>query len=227
MNKPAAPSRVRIRLRAFVFRKRRLLAAAALCAAAGVAVEALLPHDPATVPVIAASSDLAVGTVLTADQLTVRQLPEAAVPEHSFESAELVAGQQLATPVYAGDVIARNFLVGAGLLAGSPEGTVAVPLRPADASTVQLLSAGQRVDVVLSTGNGFEVSAKNTVLARGLPVLWTSEESGTGPFAAPSGAEDGLVVVAANPDEAATLAGASSAGQVHLVLTSGGNRPAG
>ena len=131
-----------------------------------------------------------------------------------------MTGQQLATPLYAGDVLAQNFLVGSGLLVGMPEGTVAVPLRPADASTVQLLSAGQWVDVVLSTGNGFEVSAKNTVLARGLPVLWTSEDPGAGPFTPQSGSEDGLVVVAANPDEAAALAGASSTGQVHLVLTS-------
>lgn len=216
---PSAPSRLQSRFRAFIFRKRRLLAAGFLCAAAGVTVEALLPHEPTTVRVVAASSDLPVGTVLTADQLAIVALPEAAVPEHSFTSPELVAGQQLATPVYAGDILARNFFVGAGLLAGSPEGTVAVPLRPADASTVQLLSAGQRVDVVLSTGNGFEVSAKNTVLARGLPVLWTSEQPGAGPFTPASGAEGGLVVVAANPDEAAALAGASSAGQVHLVLT--------
>ncbi|KRF08491.1 hypothetical protein ASH00_01865 [Arthrobacter sp. Soil782] len=215
----SAPNRTRNRVRAFIFRKRRLLAAGILCAAAGVAVEVFLPPDPATVQVVAASADLPVGTVLTADQLSVVHLPEAAVPEHSFGSPDLVAGQQLATPVYSGDILAQNFLVGAGLLVGSPEGTVAVPLRPADASTVQLLAAGQRVDVVLSTGNGFEVSAKNTVLARALPVLWTSEESGTGPFSAPSGTEDGLVVVAANPDEAAALAGASSTGQVHLVLT--------
>lgn len=220
-----ATHRLQSRIRAFLFRKRRLLAAGVLCAAAGVAVEALLPHEPATVRVVAASGDLPVGTVLTADQLAIVDLPEAAVPEHSFDSPELVAGQQLATPLYDGDVLAQNFLVGAGLLAGSPEGTVAVPLRPADASTVQLLSAGQRVDVVLSTGNGFEVSAKNTVLARGLPVLWTSVEPGSGPFAPPAGGEDGLVVVAANPDEAAALAGASSAGQVHLVLTAAGDGP--
>lgn len=219
-----AAGRLQSRFRAFIFRKRRLIAAGFLCAAAGVTVEALVPSEPTTVQVVAASQDLPVGTVLTPDQLSLVQLPEAAVPEHSFESKELVAGQQLATPVYAGDILAQNFLVGAGLLAGSPEGTVAVPLRPADASTIQLLSAGQRVDVVLSTGNGFEVSAKNTVLARGLPVLWTSEEAGSGPFAAPTSAEDGLVVVAANPDEAAALAGASTTGQVHLVLTAAGSR---
>lgn len=187
-----------------------------------MAVEAFLPHDPETVQVVAASADLPVGTVLATDQLAMVRLPEAAVPQHSFGSLEEALGQQLATPLYAGDVLAQNFLVGAGLLAGSPEGTVAVPLRPADASTVQLLSAGQRVDVVLSTGNGFEVSAKSTVLAKGLPVLWTSAEPVSGAFASPAGAEDGLVVVAAAPDEAAVLAGASSTGQVHLVLTATG-----
>lgn len=224
MNKPARPSRsIRSRLRGFLFRKRRLLAAGFLCAAAGVAVEALLPDEAAMTQVVAASADLPVGTVLTQEKLELVELPQEAVPSHSFASPELVAGQQLATPVYSGDVIAKNFLVGSGLLAGSPAGTVAVPLRPADPSTVQLLSPGQRVDVVLSTGNGFEVSAKNTVLAQGVPVLWTSEESSDGPFAAPAAQKDGLVVVAANPGEAASLAGASSTGQVHLVLTGAEN----
>lgn len=208
-----------LHLRSFLYRKRRLLAAGLLCAATGVAVEALLPSDADTVAVVAAANDLAVGTVLTPDQLSVVRLPQNAVPRHVFESPGQLAGQQLATPMYAGDVIAENFLVGAGLLAGSPQGTVAVPLRPADPSTLQLLSPGQRVDVVLSTGNGFEVSAKSTVLAQGLAVLWTSKETSTGPFAAPAGDEGGLVVVAANPDQAATLAGASSTGSVHLVLT--------
>lgn len=219
----AAPGALSTRFRAFLFRKRRLLAAALLCAAAGAAVEALLPHEPQTVQVIAASADLPVGSVLSADQLDLIHVPEDAAPRHAFSSADLLAGQQLATPVYAGDVIARNFLVGAGLLAGTPEGTVAVPLRPADPSTVQLISPGQRVDVVLSTGNGFEVSAKNTILAKGLAVLWASTGSPqAGPFPASGGREDGLVVVAADPAEAASLAGASSSGQVHLVLTADG-----
>ncbi|GAB3537277.1 SAF domain-containing protein [Arthrobacter tecti] len=209
-------------MRFFLFRKRRLLAAGLLCVAAGVAVEAHLPAEAETTPVVAAAADLPVGSVITADQLALVDLPKGAVPKHAYSSTELVAGQQLATPVYAGDVIAENFLVGEGLLAGTAKGTVAVPLRPADASTVQLLSPGQRVDVVLSTGNGFEVSGKNTVIAKGLAILWTSEEPAGGPFSPAGGQQDGLVVVAANPDEAATLAGASSSGQVHLVLTGGG-----
>ncbi|NJC23076.1 Flp pilus assembly protein CpaB [Arthrobacter pigmenti] len=218
--RPANPLSTRVR--SFLFRKRRLLAAGVLCVAAGVAVEALLPAEAETTPVVAAAADLPVGSIITADQLALVHLPREAVPKHAYSSAELVTGQQLATPVYAGDVIAENFLVGEGLLAGTDKGTVAVPLRPADASTVQLLSPGQRVDVVLSTGNGFEVSGKNTVIAKGLPILWTSEEPASGPFSPAGSQQDGLVVVAANPDEAATLAGASSSGQVHLVLTGGG-----
>ncbi len=212
---------LKVRLSSFLFRKRRLLAAAALCAAAGITVEAFLPHEPELVQVVAATTDLPVGSVLAPGQLSLVSVPKESAPRQAFGEPDLLAGQQLATPVFAGDIISKNFLVGAGLLAGMPAGTVAVPLRPADASTVQLLSAGQHVDVVLSTGNGFEVDAKNTVLARNVAVLWTSQEATSGPFATAGGEADALVVVAAGPEEAASLAGASSNGQVHLVLTSG------
>lgn len=208
-------------IRSFVFRKRRLIAAALLCAAAGITVQALLPDDQSTQSVIVASADLPAGAVLDPSQLTTADLPADAVPKHAFRDVEGLIGQQLATPLYQGDVVAENFLVGAGLLAGAPEGTVAVPLRPADESIVQLLSPGLLVDVVLSTGNGYEVSAKNSVLARGLPVLWTASDAGAGPWP-DTGAQEGLVVVAANPADAAALAGASSTGQVHLVLTGKG-----
>ena len=114
----------------------------------------------------------------------------------------------------------RSALLGDGLLTGTAPGTVAVPLRPADPATVQLLAPGQVVDVILTTGNGYDVASGSSVLARAVPVLWTAPG---GTAATWPGADDdaGLVVVAADADEAAALAGASSSGDVHLVLRTG------
>jgi hypothetical protein len=84
------------------------------------------------------------------------------------------------------------------------------------------VTAGQQVDVVVSTGNGYETAAQSTVLARGLTVLFTSpaDDPASGWPGSPV-SSSGLVVVAASPSDAAALAGSSSAGQVHLVLTQG------
>ncbi|MHA7263919.1 RcpC/CpaB family pilus assembly protein [Arthrobacter sp. TMN-37] len=210
------------RLRRTILRHRRLIAAALLCAAAGTCVEAFLPRGEPLTPVVAAASDLAIGTVLSAGDLDLAALPRAAVPPGaSGRPAELV-GRQLAAPLRRGDILTDTRLVGPGLLTGTAPGTVAVPLRPADPSTVRLVAAGQRVDVVVSTGNGYETAAEAKVIARDLAVLWAppSGKDSSSPWpGAP--AESGLVVVAASPGDAAALAGSSSAGDVHLVLTAG------
>ncbi|WP_051427333.1 Flp pilus assembly protein CpaB [Arthrobacter sp. H20] len=205
----------------FLFRNRRLLAALLFCLASATAVEALIPPDPTRVNLVAAAIDLPVGTVLTAEKVIMTDLPPEAAPSRSFADLREVLGEQLATPLVRGDILTESFFVGSGLLAGAPPDTVAVPVRPADPSTVQLVSPGQHVEVVLSAGNGFDQPAKTTVLARGLPVLWTSASSGGGASGSWPGAvdSDGLVVVAADPADAAALAGASSSGSVHLVLT--------
>ncbi|WP_049822244.1 RcpC/CpaB family pilus assembly protein [Arthrobacter sp. H41] len=208
-------------LRRLVLRHRRLIAALLLCAAAGVGVEALLQDSNGTTPVMAAAMDVPVGTVLTKDHLVTRQLPPEVLPATAFVAVEPLLGQRVAAPLRKGDVLTDTALLGAGLLAGTPPGTVAVPLRPADESTVQLLAPGQLVDVVLTTGNGYDVAADTTVLASGLPVLWKSV---AGAEQAWPGADPqaGLVVVAAPPEDAAALAGSASSGKVYLVLTGGG-----
>lgn len=211
------------RLRRMLHRRKRLIACLLLSAAAGVSVEALVGDGSPTTPVISASRDLAVGTVLSAADLSLVDLPVDAVAGQGFQGTDELVGQQLAVPLPRGFPVPATALVGEGLLTGTAPGTVAVPLRPADPSTVGLLAPGQLVDVILRTGNGYDVAADSTVLARAAPVLWTAP-GGTGTTSGMwggGGEEAGLVVVAAGPEEAAALAGASSAGDVHLILTSG------
>ncbi|MHA7209048.1 RcpC/CpaB family pilus assembly protein [Arthrobacter sp. MDT1-65] len=210
----------RYRLRRLVYRRKRILACLLLSAAAGVAVEAMVGDDYTTTTVVAAARDLAVGTVLTEADVGLVRLPEAAVAGRAFGRPDQLVGQQLATPLLQGAPIPATALVGDGLLTGTAPGTVAVPLRPADPGIVQLLVPGQLVDVVLSTGDGYDAPAESTVLARSVAVLWT--DTGGAPGAWPgAGGDDGLVVIAAGEDEAAALAGSSSSGDVHLVLTTG------
>ncbi len=208
-------------MRRALLRHRRLLAAVLLCAAAGTCVEAFLPRAEPGTPVIAAASDLAAGTVLAAADLRILALPSSAVPPGAQTRREDLLGQRLAAPLRRGDIITDTRLVGPGLLTGTAPGTVAVPLRPADPSTVRLVGAGQRVDVVVSTGNGYETAAASEVIARNLAVLWSSPGEDPSSAWSASPAEAGLVVVAASPEDAAALAGSSTAGQVHLVLTAG------
>ena len=213
---PSIPLRRRLRRR--LHRHKRLLACLLLSCAAGVAVEALVGDEAATTPVLATTRDLPVGTVLTDANLTVIGIPEQMIGPGILRSSAEVVGEQLASPLAGGSPIAATALVGDALLTGMPPGTVAVPLRPEDPSTVQLLAPGQFVDVILSTGNGYDVATDTRVLARSVPVLWTAPDGSGNSWA---GADTGLVVVAAGPGDAADLAGASSSGEVHLVLTSG------
>ncbi|WDF32533.1 Flp pilus assembly protein CpaB [Arthrobacter agilis] len=209
---------LRRRLRRLVHRHRRLIACLLFSAAAGVAVEAAVGDDVATTTIITAARDLPAGTVLTDADLVPWELPDEAVPPGALRQATDAVGRQVATPLLRGSPIPPTNLVGDGLLAGTPPGTVAVPLRPADPATVRLLTPGQRVDVILRTGNGYDVAADSTVLARSAAVLWT--DAGAEATSWPGAdAEGGLVVVAAAPGEAAALAGSSSSGDVHLILT--------
>ncbi|MGM0928790.1 MAG: Flp pilus assembly protein CpaB [Actinomycetota bacterium] len=217
----AATSRIaRLALmpRRLLRRHYRLLAALLLCAAAALVVHQFTPAPAPTDAVVVAAADLPAGTVLSAGDIALAELPAGAVPDGTADSTLPLVGQRLATALRAGSPVFDTSIVGPGLLAGAPQGTVAVPVRPADPSTVQLVSPGQLVDIVLSSGNGFDEPAGSTVLARAVPVLWKADDGGASPALLGSQEPDGLVVVAAAPSDATALAGASSRGNIFLVL---------
>ena len=145
-------------------------------------------------------------------------MPPGLVPAGSPGSETAFEGKQLAAPLRQGQLLTDAQILGPGLLAGSPPGSAAVPLRMADPASVQLVSPGQLVNVVLTGGNGFEQPGESQILAEAVPVLWTSVQGGkAGPW--PATAEtDGLMVVAAAADQARRLAGASTQGKLFFVL---------
>lgn len=129
-----------------------------------------------------------------------------------------VAGKQLAAPLRRGQLLTDAQLLGPGLLAGTPSGSAAVPLRMADASSIQLVSPGQLVNVVLTSANGFDQQGPSEVIASAVPVLWTSNKGSQGGQWLGTTETDGLIVVAANAEQSSRLAGASTRGRLFFVL---------
>ena len=200
-------------------RNRRLAAALLLRLAAALTVQQLTPAPADSVSAVAAARDLPAGETLSPDDLTLLSVPRALVPAgSSYGSTDALQGQQLAVALREGQLLSDSQLLGPGLLAGSRPGSAAVPLRMADPASIQLLSPGQLVNVIMTSGDAFDQPASSQVLAAAVPVLWTSGRgSDAGPWAG-AGDIDGLLVVAADADQARRLAGASTQGKLFFVL---------
>nr|WP_223859877.1 Flp pilus assembly protein CpaB [Pseudarthrobacter sulfonivorans] len=207
-------------------RNRRLAIALLLCIAAGITVHQLTPPPADTATTLAAARDLPAGTALAAADLAPVKIPPQLVNAGSVTDPREATGKQLAAPLRKGQLLTDSQLLGPGLLAGAPPGSAAVPLRMADPSSIQLVSPGQLVNVVLTGANGYDQNSPSQVLASSVPVLWTSGQGGkTGQWLG-TGETDGLIVVAAAPEQAARLAGASTQGKLFFVLV-GPPSPAG
>jgi Flp pilus assembly protein CpaB len=155
---------------------------------------------------------------LAATDLAPVKIPPQLVNAGSISDSSEAMGKQLAAPLRKGQLLTDSQLLGPGLLAGSPAGSAAVPLRMADPSSIQLVSPGELVNVVLTGANGYDQDSPSEVLASSVPVLWTSAQGGkTGQWLG-TGETDGLIVVAAAPEQAARLAGASTQGKLFFVL---------
>ncbi|HSO14422.1 MAG TPA: Flp pilus assembly protein CpaB [Arthrobacter sp.] len=214
--RPAArPSRRPLR---WLERNRRLAVALLLCIAAGITVQQLTPPPAFAVSIFAAARDLPAGETLGPEDLTLLSVPRDLVPSGSYGSNDSPHGEQVAVALRKGQLLSDSQLLGPGLLAGSPPGTAAVPLRMADPASIQLLSPGQLVNVVMTTGDGFAQTAASQVLAAAVPVLWTSEHGSEAGQWLAAGETEGLMVVAADPDQARRLAGASTQGKLFFVL---------
>ncbi|QDY90462.1 flagellar biosynthesis protein FlgA [Arthrobacter sp. UKPF54-2] len=202
-------------------RNRRLVVALLLCVAAGLAVQQLTPAPAATSSAWAAARDLPAGQVLAASDLAVVQVPPGLLPGGALDPAAL-EGKQLAVALRKGQLLADSLLVGPGMLAGSPPGAAAVPLRMADPASVQLVAPGQLINVVMTGGGDLEQAAPAQLLATAVPVLWTSARGGRTGQWLDTAETDGLMVVAADPEQARRLAGASTQGKLFFVLVGSG-----
>lgn len=206
------------RLSSWLSRNRRLAIALLLCVAAGITVHQLTPPPADTVTALAAVRDLPAGTALAGSDLVPTPIPQRLMTAGSVSDRNQATGKQLAAPLRKGQLLTDAQLLGPGLLAGTPPGSAAVPLRMADPSSIQLVSPGQLVNVVMTGANGYDQQSPSEVLASSVAVLWTSGQGGqTGQWLG-TGETEGLIVVAASPDQAARLAGASTQGKLFFVL---------
>jgi Flp pilus assembly protein CpaB len=189
-----------------------------LCGAAASTVHQLTPAPLDTVAAVAAARDLPAGATLDGADLARIQVPPGTVADGFFGEQDQAVGRQLAGPLRKGQLLTDAQIVGPGLLAGTPAGSAAVPLRMADPSSIRLVSPGQLVNVVLTGAGGFEEARPPEVLAKGVPVLWTSAQGGEGGQWLGTPETEGLLVVAAGAEQAARLAGASTRGKLFFVL---------
>lgn len=199
-------------------RRRRLAVALLLCLACGIAVHQLTPAEEPRTHALAAARDLPAGTRLAAGDLKRVAVPADSTPRGMFTDPESIIGKQLASPLRQGQVPTEAQMLGPGLLVGTAPGTAAVPLRLADPSSIQLLAAGQIINVVQTQA---DAGAQGEVLAAAVPVLWTSAKGGSAGQWLGTGDSEGLIVVAADSEQARKLAGSSTQGKLFFVLVNG------
>lgn len=145
MNRPHLPD-----LRGVLHRHRRILAALCAFAAVLAALSVLRPADTDRVPLVAAASDLAPGTVLSRAHLVVLAVPPEAVPAGAFTDAAAVEGRALGVPLTARSPVTTAGLESGAKLAGPGLVVVALPL-PGD-GVAALIRPGTRLDVLDATG---------------------------------------------------------------------------
>lgn len=207
---PLADRRTRLRraVRRTVLARRRPLAAVCAGVAVLAGVQAARPSPGQTVPVTVAARDLPSGTVLTADDLTVRRLPAGSAPTGTATDA---VGRTLAAPVRSGEPVTDVRLVGPALISGY-HGRVALPVRIADADMAGLLRVGDHIDLVAADPR----SGTASYVAVDVPVLAL-------PTPADHGGADGLtgrlVVVGSLPSDVDRVAGAAATDLLSLVIS--------
>ncbi|GAA1413304.1 hypothetical protein AUR04nite_30920 [Glutamicibacter uratoxydans] len=210
-----------VRTRSEVLRRyRRPAGIACLLLAAAAALNLLADGQLGQREIVVAVADLPAGVVLTSSDVQLQQIPADANDHQLLTDVQDLVGQRLAVAVPAGTALRDYLLVGPQLLTGSPQGTVAVPIRLTDAATVGLIHPGQLVDIVLTTGDGFEKEIRSETIAHAVPVLWVpaTAKSEFGMLSPSATSGDGIIVVAAASTLSDDLAGSMSRGKVSAVL---------
>lgn len=173
-----------------------------------------LRPDPASIQrgVVVAVRDLNPGITLTADDIALRQRPAATLPDGAQIAVEGLIGATLAGPARRGEVLTDARVLGsrlAGLSAG-PDARI-VPLHLADSAVLDLLRAGDIVDVLGAPPS--TDGAQPRVVATAAVVVLVS------PGSTAMGSSNDRVVLVALPAPAATaLAGATLVQEVTLTI---------
>jgi Flp pilus assembly protein CpaB len=186
----------------------------AVLAALGIvfAVTAARPRPPASTGVWVAAHDLAGGAPLTSADVRLESLPRAAVPSGALTEVHSPVGMALGAPMRRGEPLTDVRVLSTALVtaAGDPR-DVAVSVRVTDgAAALALVKAGERVAVIAGGDAGTGVTERARTVVEDVRVLAVPNHL--------TEDEAGLLIVAATPHQAATLADLATADRVSVAV---------
>lgn len=158
----------------------RRIAAAALVVLAAVAAVRSDPHGD-RVDVVVALRDLSPGAALTDQDVGVQSRPASTVPDGAQADPDTVLGATLTGAARRGEILTDVRLLGsrAAEAAAGPDARI-VPLDLPDTALLDLVRAGDVVDVLAADTTGAAADTRPHVIAAGAVVVLVSEKQ-TGP----------------------------------------------
>jgi Flp pilus assembly protein CpaB len=158
---------------------------------------------------VVASRDLAPGTALTADDISVEYRFARTVPAGALTDVSSVLATTLAGPARRGEVLTDVRLLGSRLTeaAAGPDARI-VGLHPADAALVDLVRPGDVADVVTADDAADPPGGPRVVASGGIVVLVSDKQNH----------DDRVVLVALPATAAVAVAGTTLAQAVTLTL---------
>lgn len=210
MSPPGRRRRFLRDLRRAVSWHRRKLAVVAAVAAVLSAVSAAAPAGPPTLRVVRAAAELPSGALVGAQDVSLAEVAEDALPRGALVDPALVIGHRVLGPVAEGQVLTRVHLL-AGQV-GVAAGHVVSPLRIADPEVATLLHPGAAIDVIAADPEG----AAATVVAKEVKVLAIPPPQSE--LANSTATEGALVLVEVDDKTATLLAQAAATTRISLVL---------
>jgi Flp pilus assembly protein CpaB len=175
--------------------------------------------------VLALTKDAAPGAALDRGMLAVRELPQRYLESRHVraEDFDKVLGARLALPARATEALLwtdlQSLREGARRLSALvPEGMRAFALAPALQAQAALLAPGDRVDVLVTPPVASGQTGRAQIAAESLLVLAVGQDLGAAAAGAASAPRQGLVTLAATPEQCLRLAAAERQGALRLVL---------
>jgi pilus assembly protein CpaB len=184
-----------------------------------------------TIKVVAAKEDLSPGAMIKETDVVLRELPAAAVSEHSFANLSDLVGRVVTAQVSKGQPVLETLLAPKGALGGAqamvPEGMRAVSLEVNEFSGVAgLLTPGSHVDIVQTIRGKDDTSAMAKTIVENLTVIAVGRRMSTAaPVAVPGAESEGSisrsVTLLATAEQVEAIDLASHTGNPRLVLRNG------